>query len=335
MAGTELNFDLNRLKAKSPGRYQVFTRLLDGMKAANAVDAPDYTAPEFLDADGNPDMAMIQAHMAAQAENQMANAAYMLSEFMSANMAYYGMTVDPASVTMKHTSKSVRVFTPSSIRINVKRYCGDDEQEASADGMMEDGYAVVVVSGGIERDLTASVSLGCAVFDLGVLGEVPEAVKVQLRRLRADGHEVEDEVSVVVVKVPYVGDDGAGGTVVVDEDGNPIDIGGDGGTPPLEVRLEYDDNFMAYGETKHIRCRVFRGWTEVTDRVERWSVTRATGDLGSDMVWGGRDKARLFHGEIDLEWNAAVDDIGGGEKAVFEFSAFMGDGTMVSDTITI
>lgn len=78
----------------------------------------------------------------------------------------------------------------------------------------------------------------------------------------------------------------------------------------LRIEIETDgDNFMAYGETKEIRCRVMRGWEDVSDRVVRWSISRDSADSVEDESWGLKDKARNFGGTITLSFTDAENDL--------------------------
>ena len=54
------------------------------------------------------------------------------------------------------------------------------------------------------------------------------------------------------------------------------------------ARIEIDtqgDNFLAFGETMDITCRVFKGWSDITDTVTKWRITRDSGDTADDEAW--------------------------------------------------
>ena len=89
-------------------------------------------------------------------------------------------------------------------------------------------------------------------------------------------------------------------------------LSGSGGNIDNYLWMHIDsegDNFMAFGETKTITCRVQRGWDDVTDQVKRWTVTRDTGDATEDAAWNLRPKAKSFNGSIRLSFTAADNDL--------------------------
>lgn len=104
---------------------------------------------------------------------------------------------------------------------------------------------------------------------------------------------------------------------------------------PIEVRLDYDDPFMAFGQTKRVTCRLFKGWSDLSGKVDRWTVERDSGDSADDLVWGASPKARAFNGVIDICWNEETDDIGLACSARFIFTAFLQDGLRLSGSLTI
>ena len=73
------------------------------------------------------------------------------------------------------------------------------------------------------------------------------------------------------------------------------------------ARIEIDtqgDNFLAFGETMDITCRVFKGWSDITDTVTKWRITRDSGDTADDEAWAIKNKN--FAGNITL----AYEDLG-------------------------
>lgn len=99
---------------------------------------------------------------------------------------------------------------------------------------------------------------------------------------------------------------------------------------PLYITLDYEnDNFLAYGETKRIDCRVFRGWEDVTDRVVGWTVTRDTGSPQDDAAWQLKPKVKNFSGSIDICFTDAENDLGTNDyvmSTLFTFKAIIGSG---------
>lgn len=104
------------------------------------------------------------------------------------------------------------------------------------------------------------------------------------------------------------------------------------------LRIEFDtggDNFIQWGETKHIRCNVFDIWVDVTDAVTSWKIERETGDAVDDAAWGLRQKAREFAGEIDIVYSKEENDLGSGTRAVFHVTAELKGGSRVRKEIEI
>lgn len=99
---------------------------------------------------------------------------------------------------------------------------------------------------------------------------------------------------------------------------------------PLYMTLDYEnDNFLAYGETKRIDCRVFRGWEDVTDRVVGWTVTRDTGSPQDDAAWLLKPKVKNFSGSIDICFTDTENDLGTNDyvmSTLFTFKAIIGSG---------
>lgn len=108
----------------------------------------------------------------------------------------------------------------------------------------------------------------------------------------------------------------------------------------LSLRMEVDygnDNFMAYGETRMVKCRVFRGWQEVTDSDNiEWSVTRDTGNAEEDAAWNNKLKVAAFKGEIAIRYSDAENDLGSTPEtgAIFTFTAKV-DGETASAKLTL
>ena len=53
-----------------------------------------------------------------------------------------------------------------------------------------------------------------------------------------------------------------------------------------------------------ITCRVFKGWSDITDTVTKWRITRDSGDTADDEAWAIKNKN--FAGNITL----AYEDLG-------------------------
>lgn len=107
--------------------------------------------------------------------------------------------------------------------------------------------------------------------------------------------------------------------------------------PRMEIDLQ-GDPFLAYGETKTVTCKVFRGWEDVTDRVVNWVVTRDTGDPVEDAAWNNGAKAQAFNGTLQLSFTATENDLGTNQFVVstlFTFKAEIEDGPPAENQIKI
>ncbi len=77
------------------------------------------------------------------------------------------------------------------------------------------------------------------------------------------------------------------------------------------VRIEIDtqgDNFLAYGESMDITCRVFKGWEDITGTVTQWTIRRDSGDTADDEAWNIKHKD--FNGSITIYNTKEISDLG-------------------------
>jgi hypothetical protein len=118
--------------------------------------------------------------------------------------------------------------------------------------------------------------------------------------------------------------------------------GGSGSDEDIEPRMEIiADGYqtMAFGETIHVKCLVYKGWTNITDKVIQWSVTRKSSSESSDTQWGFKDKVRNFKGEIDIAWTEEDDDLGPvsytNPSTVFTFTAIISRSSKVENILEI
>lgn len=93
------------------------------------------------------------------------------------------------------------------------------------------------------------------------------------------------------------------------------------------------DYFLARGETKHVSCRVLRGWEDVTDSVETWTIRRDTGEATDDAAWALKPKVRDFAGQIDICLTKTENDIGARERAVFTVTAILKEGASLQSLL--
>lgn len=94
--------------------------------------------------------------------------------------------------------------------------------------------------------------------------------------------------------------------------------------PRMEIDTE-GDTFLAYGETKMITCRVFRGWEDVTDKVTKWSVTRDTGDAIEDASWALKPKVQNFNGTLEICFTPTENDLGNNSLVVSTLFTFVAE----------
>lgn len=83
------------------------------------------------------------------------------------------------------------------------------------------------------------------------------------------------------------------------------------------VRIEIDtqgDNFLAYGESMDITCKVFKGWEDITDTVKQWTITRDSGDSADDEAWNIKHKD--FDGSITIHNTKEISDLGNNSVTV-------------------
>lgn len=100
-------------------------------------------------------------------------------------------------------------------------------------------------------------------------------------------------------------------------------------------RMEIDtdgDCFMAFGERKTIRCKVWCGFEDVTANVLQWKATRRSSDEISDRAWGCKPKVKNFAGELEICFDSEENDLGPDSynvRTVFTFGALIAPGEEV------
>lgn len=81
----------------------------------------------------------------------------------------------------------------------------------------------------------------------------------------------------------------------------------------IPIRMEIDtngDNFIAFGETVDVVCRVYQGWNEITDKITSWTITRDSGEAVNDAAWQLKQKVKDFDGTITLSFTDSDNDLG-------------------------
>lgn len=94
----------------------------------------------------------------------------------------------------------------------------------------------------------------------------------------------------------------------------------------LPLRLEFDtqgDNFLAYGETLTVTCKVFKGFDDVTDQINSWTIVRDSGDPVEDAAWAMKAKVAAFHGSITICFTPEENDLGATLSTLFTVTAQM------------
>lgn len=109
----------------------------------------------------------------------------------------------------------------------------------------------------------------------------------------------------------------------------------------LFPRMEIDtdgDYFLAYGESLNVTCKVFRGWEDVTSQVNKWTVTRDTGDSVEDTSWALKTKVQNFNGTLEICFMPTENDLGTNSlvtSTLFTFKAELSDSTSATSTVAI
>lgn len=105
------------------------------------------------------------------------------------------------------------------------------------------------------------------------------------------------------------------------------------------LRIEIDNNgmdAMAYGETMDIKCTVYKGWDDMTDKVVTWKIARDTGNPTEDAAWALTDKAKNFAGSITIEHTESYSDLGTiGVSTLFTITATLADSQTANFSLTI
>lgn len=102
MAEAKLNFDESTLDKQS-GIYELYSRLYEGMRVANTVDAPSFTENPPLDSEGQIDTVTIESSLAEYSEILMKNSAYL---FANSIMSVVGPSSGGGSVGVGFLSRS-------------------------------------------------------------------------------------------------------------------------------------------------------------------------------------------------------------------------------------
>lgn len=103
----------------------------------------------------------------------------------------------------------------------------------------------------------------------------------------------------------------------------------------LPLRLVIDtagQNALAFGETMTVICSVFKGWNDKTAEVMDWTITRDSGNQGSDTAWNSNGTATSFDDTMTLGY----DDLDESATSVlFTVTATLTDGSSVTANFTV
>lgn len=97
---------------------------------------------------------------------------------------------------------------------------------------------------------------------------------------------------------------------------------------PLRMELLTNgDNFLSYGESLVLTCKVWKGmYEDVTNKVQRWEIKRDSADPAEDAAWLLKDKVRSFGGVIEISYRADDCDLATNEAytaTVFTVTAWL------------
>jgi len=107
----------------------------------------------------------------------------------------------------------------------------------------------------------------------------------------------------------------------------------------LPYRIDIDTEGMdtlAYGETLHVSCTVYKGWEDKTANVVAWEIERDSGDPAADAAWALLPKVQNFAGNIDIVHTQQYSDLATiGVSTLFTIRALVNDGTQTEYNLTI
>lgn len=99
---------------------------------------------------------------------------------------------------------------------------------------------------------------------------------------------------------------------------------------PVTMEIETDgDNFLGFGESITIKCKIMRGWDDITNTVEVWEITRETGDTANDTAWN--IEHQNFAGQITLHHGKEYTDLGSSASTLFRIKAENNDMTLIQN----
>ncbi len=107
----------------------------------------------------------------------------------------------------------------------------------------------------------------------------------------------------------------------------------------LPYRLVIDtagSDTLAYGESLNVTCSVWKGWDDVTGKVQSWKIVRDSGDPTEDEAWDNSSKAQSFAGTISIDHYKNYSDLGEiGVSTLFTITVYMNDGESTDYTLAI
>lgn len=99
---------------------------------------------------------------------------------------------------------------------------------------------------------------------------------------------------------------------------------------PYVLELDHDgDNFLAFGESMTITCRLMKGFEDLTSQVDVWQVTRESGNQTEDTAWNIAHQN--FNGQITLTHTKEYSDLGDAISTLFRFVASSGNETTITE----
>lgn len=92
----------------------------------------------------------------------------------------------------------------------------------------------------------------------------------------------------------------------------------------FQVRMEVESEMgysLYWGESTLITCKVMKGFSDITNTVASWEITRNSGDEDADKAWLLKQKVKNFAGVMVISFNLEENDLGEGLATQFNIVA--------------
>jgi len=108
---------------------------------------------------------------------------------------------------------------------------------------------------------------------------------------------------------------------------------------PLQIQIDTDgDNFLAFGESVNVTCKVMKAWDDVTSRVTGWNIVRDSGDATNDAAWLLKQKVQSFAGTIEISHKQNDNDLATNTNVIstiFTITATLSSGDSVQSQLVV